>query len=327
MLAGRGLQKVPEMQPPQTPGDETARLRALHECQLLDTAPEARFDRLTRLATRLFSVPIALVSLVDADRQWFKSRQGLAACETGRDISFCGHAILGIDVFCVPDALADQRFSDNPLVAGPPHIRFYAGAPLRTREGRHIGTLCIIDDKPRQFPLDQRTLLRELADCVEQEIEDSRILAEHHALMTFSQISALAHANPEDALGEALALSCRYLRMSNGSVRKREPDGEVIMRISLNEEDEAADESRYAAMALQKGESFVVEGQQVWRHSRGTATRFLAVPIGFGGHAVGALCFYCSEAGKAHPFTTTQMEFARMVASWATSLLRRAGMV
>jgi GAF domain-containing protein len=315
------------MQPPEIPDDEPARLRSLQECQLLDTSPEERFDRLTRLATRIFGVPIALVSLVDADRQWFKSRQGLEACETGRDVSFCGHAILGNTVFCVPDALADDRFRDNPLVSGPPHIRFYAGAPLRTREDRHIGTLCIIDDQPRQFSLDQRALLRELADCVEQEIEDARKMAEHQALMTFSQISALAHANPEDALGEALALSCRYLRMANGSVRKREPDAGILMRTSLSDEAESAEEARYAALALHKGESFVVEGEQVWRHSHSNAARFMAVPIGFGGRVVGMLCFHGSQAGKNQPFTTTQMEFARMVAAWTTSLLRRAGIV
>ena len=112
------------MEAPSMPGDETERLCALHTLNLLDSLPESRFDRLTRLAKQLFQVPIALVSLVDSDRQWFKSRQGLDASETPRDISFCGHTILGGEIFCIPDTLKDARFSDNPLVSGEPHIRF-----------------------------------------------------------------------------------------------------------------------------------------------------------------------------------------------------------
>nr|WP_282452973.1 PAS domain S-box protein [Lysobacter sp. CAU 1642] len=138
---------------------------------MLDTPAEERFDRLTRLACALFSVPTALVSLVDARRQWFKSRQGLAAEETPRDISFCGHAILDAPVMVVNDAREDPRFADNPLVCGDPRIRFYAGAPLHF-EGHRLGTLCLIDSKPRSFDEGQLTLLRDLAILVEQQIEN-----------------------------------------------------------------------------------------------------------------------------------------------------------
>ncbi len=158
------------MQPPSLPADEQQRLDALRASELLDTPPEERFDRLTRLAQRLFGVPIALVSLVDAERQWFKSRQGLDACETGRDISFCGHAILADDIFEVGNATLDPRFADNPLVSGPPHIRFYAGAPLSTRDGYRIGTLCLIDSQPRRLSTDDRRALRDLADIAAGEI-------------------------------------------------------------------------------------------------------------------------------------------------------------
>jgi PAS domain S-box-containing protein len=158
------------MQPPAIPADEAQRLQALRGRAILDTPAEARFDRLTRLAIQLFGTRIALVSLVDAERQWFKSRQGLDACETGRDISFCGHAILRSEILEVPDARGDARFADNPLVTGPPHIRFYAGAPLATTGGQRIGTLCIIDDQPRRLSEDERRGLRDLADCVEAEI-------------------------------------------------------------------------------------------------------------------------------------------------------------
>ncbi len=167
------------MQIPEMPGNEMDRLAALERLNILDTVAEERFDRLTRLAKNLFQVPIALVSLVDSDRQWFKSRQGLDACETPRSISFCGHTILQDDIFHVPDTHADVRFSDNPLVELAPGIRMYTGAPLRTPEGLRVGTLCIIDDKPRRLDQAQLASLRDLADCVEREL----VQAEYETLM------------------------------------------------------------------------------------------------------------------------------------------------
>lgn len=116
---------------PAFPLDEANRLATLRGLNILDTPPEERFDRLTRLAQQLINVPIAVVSLVDSNRQWFKSCQGLDASETPRNISFCGHAILDNELFVIPDALLDTRFSDNPLVTGAPNIRFYAGQPLK----------------------------------------------------------------------------------------------------------------------------------------------------------------------------------------------------
>jgi len=129
------------MQTPRLPSDESERLAALRALNLLDTPAEPRFDRLARIAQRHFGVDIALVSLIDTERQWFKSRQGLDVCETHRDVSFCGHAILKEEVLCIPDALEDPRFADNPLVTGAPHIRFYAGAPVHAPNGQRIGTL------------------------------------------------------------------------------------------------------------------------------------------------------------------------------------------
>jgi PAS domain S-box-containing protein len=161
---------------PPIPADEAQRLAALRALKILDTPAEARFDRITRLAQRHFRAPIALVSLVDRERQWFKSRQGLGATETARGISFCGHAILQEGIFCVPDALADPRFADNPLVTGPPHIRFYAGAPLRGPDGARVGTLCVIDDRPRQLSVEDAAVLQDLAGCVEAELERTLLL-------------------------------------------------------------------------------------------------------------------------------------------------------
>ena len=155
---------------PPIPHGETLRLKSLHSLKVLDTEPEERFDRITRLARNIFKVPIALVSLVDGDRQWFKSRAGLDATETPRDISFCGHAIVGDDVFVVPNAQDDQRFCDNPLVLDEPSIRFYAGYPLRAPNGARIGTLCIIDREPREFTKNDAEMLRSLGEMVEAEL-------------------------------------------------------------------------------------------------------------------------------------------------------------
>ena len=157
------------MKLPDIPQDEQTRLEALRSLDVLDTLPEERFDRLTRMAKRMFGVPIALVSLVDANRQWFKSCIGLNVSETSRDISFCGHAILGGGVFTIPNALEDERFADNPLVLGEPYIRFYAGCPLALN-GRKLGTLCIIDQKPRSFDKEDVEALKDLASMVEREL-------------------------------------------------------------------------------------------------------------------------------------------------------------
>lgn len=155
---------------PSKPNNEALRIQTLRELNVLDTSPEERFDRLTRLAKRLFNVPIALVSLVDGDRQWFKSCLGLEASETPRDISFCGHAILGDQILTVCDAEQDERFHDNPLVVGDPKIRFYAGCPLTVANGSKLGTLCLIDLKPRNLDDEERALLRDLARMAEQEL-------------------------------------------------------------------------------------------------------------------------------------------------------------
>jgi diguanylate cyclase (GGDEF)-like protein len=155
---------------PDIPPDEETRLEALRSLGVLDTAPEQRFDRLTRMAKRMFGVPIALVSLVDENRQWFKSCVGLSATETPRDISFCGHAILGNEVFVIPDATRDARFADNPLVLNDPKIRFYAGCPLRSLNDSKLGTLCIIDRKARTFSEEDIDALKDLAAMVEREL-------------------------------------------------------------------------------------------------------------------------------------------------------------
>ena len=155
---------------PIIPADETERLAALHELRLLDTPAEERFDRITRTASALFQVPIALISLVDANRQWFKARTGLEIHETPRSISFCGHTILGTDPLIVGDALEDPRFADNPLVTGSPSIRFYAGMPLNSASGKRLGTLCLIDRVPRRLSGEDTLRLHDIAAWAEREL-------------------------------------------------------------------------------------------------------------------------------------------------------------
>lgn len=179
------------MKLPPIPDYEPLRCEALQNLNLLDTPQEERFDRLTRLAQQLFNVRIALISLVDSDRQWFKSRLGLSAEQTPRSISFCGHAIASDETMVIENALEDDRFSDNPLVTGDPKIRFYAGCPLREPGGHLVGTLCIIDDKPRHFNDDERRSLRDLANLVETEItqdtEDTRATLRPQPARLFSR--------------------------------------------------------------------------------------------------------------------------------------------
>ena len=158
------------MQEAGLPNDEASRIAALRDLDILDTPPEDRFDRYTDITARAFGMPVALISLIDESRQWFKSAVGIDMNETPRDVSFCAHAILGDDVFEVHNARVDPRFRNNPLVIGPPYIRFYAGAPLKMSNGHRLGTLCIIDRIPRHLSDDERMKLKHLADMVVNEI-------------------------------------------------------------------------------------------------------------------------------------------------------------
>jgi len=148
------------------PENEAERLNTLRGYEILDTHPEDRFDDLTKLAALICNAPISLISLVDEDRQWFKSKTGLEVCQTPREDAFCAHAILSPELFLVSDATQDPRFATNPLVLGELHVRFYAGAPLTAPNGHHLGALCVMDRVPRRLSREQQESLRILSRLV-----------------------------------------------------------------------------------------------------------------------------------------------------------------
>jgi diguanylate cyclase (GGDEF)-like protein len=189
------------MPPAPLPENESERLRSLRALNLLDTSPEERFDRLTRVARRLFDAPIALMSLVDEDRQWFKSRPGLDFPQTPREHSFCAHAILDEGAFIVPDALADERFRDNPLVRSFPEIRFYAGYPVKGPDGSALGTLCVIDHEPRDVEEEDVDALRDLAGLAEQEIKSL-------SLATSDELTGLTNRRGFEAIASYTLALC-----------------------------------------------------------------------------------------------------------------------
>jgi diguanylate cyclase (GGDEF)-like protein len=194
------------------PPDEAERLACLRSCEVLDSGAEEAFDRIARFAGKLAGTPIAVISLVDADRQWFKARIGLDATETPRDQAFCAHAILRPgEPLIVPDATRDSRFADNPLVTGAPGIRFYAGMPLVSAEGHALGTLCVIDHVPRAIGAEQVEGLTLLADTVSTALELRRAMRRARQLAMTDALTGLAN---RPALLERLDGAVRRLRQA-----------------------------------------------------------------------------------------------------------------
>lgn len=221
--------------------DESARLRALTRYDLLDTPAEAIFDDIARLASAIACTPIALMSLVDSKRQWFKARVGLNVSETGRDIAFCAHAINGFEPFIIDDAYNDPRFRNNPLVVGEPKIRFYAGFPIRSSDGHALGTLCVIDREPRKLSNETIVLLSKLTRQLEIQIEmrsrlaDFRsslkkadaLLADGHTALENRQLTALIVHDLRSPLN-AIGLTTGYLR---GRAVRDEADDNALQEI------------------------------------------------------------------------------------------------
>ena len=194
------------------PADEKDRLEALRQTGVLDSEPEESFDQLTDLAARLCGAPVALITLVDVDRQWFKSCHGLEIHETPRDVAFCAHTILEEDLFVVPDTLRDERFHDNPLVAEEPRIRFYAGSPLVTGDGHALGSFCVIDFVPRELPPEHADALRTLARHAAAMLQLRRIralLGEHS--VAWERANRTGDALAKDAALTALSADFRHM--------------------------------------------------------------------------------------------------------------------
>ncbi|KTC91236.1 sensor domain-containing diguanylate cyclase [Fluoribacter dumoffii] len=162
------------MIPPDKPEDETARLATLYKLHILDTEKEERFDRVTRIACKLFGVPISAISFLETERQWMKSTQGFDIKEAPRKTSFCGHALLSDEIMIVEDATKDKRFYDNPFVLGEPHFRFYLGCPLKVK-GHNVGVICLIDDKPKSKKEVDQNMVYDLAKMVETDLEQFQI--------------------------------------------------------------------------------------------------------------------------------------------------------
>ena len=172
VMRSRGLwSETEEVMRPLIPQDEAERLVEFRLSAAVDATPEERFDKISRMAQKVFAVPFAGISFVEGDRQWFKSKQGLPIGDSSRDLSFCGHAITSTEIFVVEDAVLDPRFAENPLVLEEPRIRFYAGQPVRGPGGHNVGTLCIMDKNPREFSEDDRETLRDLGEMVEKELK------------------------------------------------------------------------------------------------------------------------------------------------------------
>lgn len=199
--------------------NERKRLKVLWQYEVLDTVPEEIFDDLTELAARICEAPIALISLVDEDRQWFKSKHGLALDQTSREISFCTHAIRHEGLFIVPDAAKDRRFSHSPLVTSDPKIRFYAGAPLITPDGHALGTLCVLDHVPRQLQPGQQQALSVLARLVMTQLELRR------------RSSELAKADKaQKTTADALKSAHLEIARLHSKLRRGKPNGSVARR-------------------------------------------------------------------------------------------------
>ena len=186
--------------------DERGRLKALGALNVLDSGEERPFEHIVTLVQQILKVPMCAVSLVDKDRQWFKARRGINTCETARDISFCTHAIKGIEPFVIPNALLDERFANNPLVTGAPHIRSYAGIPLMTPDGYNIGSLCAMDNKPREFSAVEISILINFAKLVVDEIELRQVLS------TDQLTGAMARASWFEVAGNEVTRARRYDR-------------------------------------------------------------------------------------------------------------------
>lgn len=334
---------------------EQARLVALHSLAILDTPPEERFDRITRLATQLFDVEIALVSLVDEERQWFKSRQGFSLTQTCRQESFCAHAIQGDGIFEIEDASKDPRFETNVLVTARRGIRFYAGMPLTTSDGFRVGTLCIIHSEPRRLSPQQRQALKDLAACAEDEINRSglenellrvnnaqsrlvedenrqRLLVE--ALAKLNDISTSSHLSLDQQLKALLTLGCRYLQLQIGIISRIKKDIFEVVAFTAPEDVSLSTgqclplANTYCDMTLKRNGMLAVHnaGMSDVRHHPCYQTFGLEAYIGctiqLGEQLFGTVSF-SSAMPRPQAFAETDQLFLKLLSRWIGAALER----
>ncbi len=323
------------MIPADVPANEGDRLRALKQMEVLDTGAEERFDRLTRLAQDMFKAPIALVSLVDSDRQWFKSRQGLEVTETPREVAFCSHAIRDDEVLVVPDASLDPRFFDNPLVTGSPDLRFYAGAQLRSPDGLAVGTLCVLDTVAREWSDEDSASLRDLADVVEVELRQALVEDQQRALLALTAVTALSQeSEPRDLLRSALTIGGNYLDLPIGIVSHIEGDDyEVIVQVSpdgaLEDGQHFSLGTTYCHLTLNSDEVLAIpnmKGSTYSGHPCYTEfgmESYIGVVINVDGERYGTLSFSSPEPRVLRDFSEADKDFLRLLSRWVATILRR----
>lgn len=327
------------MKPADATPDEPRRQHALDRSGLLDTPPEERFDRITRTAARLFDVPIALISLVDHKRQWFKSRYGLDAPETARNISFCGHAIQNESVFVIEDTHQDERFADNPLVCDAPGIRFYAGAPIRDGAGYRLGTLCVIDRQPRTFSTADEAALRDLANMVEREVR-FRELGSYYderdrALNILNEIALDTEGSATGRIETALARACRYLDMDTGIVSQITGPAYTILWHHTRVASEAIYDGltlplaqTYCSLLMESRDVIAIDHTGQSKHQLHPAYReygfesYLAAPIWIDGEVMGSVNFSAREPRRP-PFTETDRMFVNLLARWVSDIIHQ----
>lgn len=318
------------MQTPPLPPDETDRLNALRCTGLLDTAPEERFDRITRLAKHSLRVPIALISLVAQQRQWFKSVQGLeGTTETSREVSFCGHTILGTDIFEVPNAADDLRFTDNPLVMAAPHIRFYAGVPLHDTNRYRIGTLCVIDRLPRRLTGDEKKVLHDLAAIAEEELARPFVEAQAHyaaLLHHLNELTLTDYSNPQERYRAYLEVGCQALKMETGIVSHIQ-NSEYRVEAShsplpgIKPGDVYPLSETYCAAVVQKqntvsyehiGRNPAMQTHPIYMNLK--VETYIGVPIWVNRKLYGALSF-SDRKPRQTPFFSAELQFASLLAT------------